>query len=172
MRWTLIVTAALLGWNVGTARATQLDMPADLVGTWNGSCTQVETATVTNIDAFFMPQSATVILGSWITHGPFFGCAAADPGGYPLFKNAKRDGFNAHKVYVKGHEQTEPWGIVKVKTVQGNKIVVHGKKACNGAGPKKYSGSGLVENGTFTFAMSGKIQGETAHFTCSWTRTQ
>jgi len=171
MRFLASVTiAALLTMPAAPIHAAQLNMPADIVGTWHGSCTQVETSTQTNIDALFEQQSENLVLGSWTTQTAFFGCPASDPGGYPLFKGAKRDGFNAHKVYVKGHEQTQPWGIVNVKTVKGNTIVVHGKKACNGAGPKKYSGSGVVANGTFTFTMKGKIQGEIAHFNCSWTR--
>lgn len=175
MRFSLGLVTTLLGLAVlsaASARAVQLNMPADIVGTWHGSCTQVETSTQTNVDALFELQSENLVLGSWVTQSSFFGCPAADPGGYPLFKGAKRDGFSAHKLYVKGHEQTQPWGIVTVKTVKGNTIVVKGRKACNGAGPKKYSGKGQVASGVFTFAMQGKIQGEIAHFTCSWTRAQ
>ena len=166
----LVATLALLG-SASGLHAARLNMPADILGTWNGSCTQVETSTQTAIDALFEMQSDTLILGSWTTHGTFFGCPAADPGGDPLFRNAKRDGFTAHTLYVKGHEQTQPWGIVKVKTTKKGTLVVHGKKACNGAGPKKYSGSGTLDNGVFTLTMKAKIQGETATFNCSWTRT-
>lgn len=171
MRLSIIALATLAA-TATAGRAAQLNMPGDILGTWSGGCTQVETSTHTEIDALFEMQSDTLVLGSWTTHGPFFGCPAADPGGYPLFRNAKRDGFTAHSVYVKGHEQTQPWGIVKVKTVKkGTVVVVHGKKACNGAGPKKYSGSGTLDNGVFTLTMKAKIQGETANFTCTWTRT-
>lgn len=172
MRRVGITLGLLLALVAAPLHGAQLNMPADIVGTWHGSCTQVETSAETLIDALFEQQSDTLVLGSWTTHGTFFGCAAADPGGYPLFKGAKRDGFSAHKLYVKGHEQTQPWGIVDVKTVKGNQIVVKGRKACNGAGPKKYGGTGTLANGSFTFSMKGKIQGEVAHFDCSWSRVQ
>lgn len=142
---------------------------SDIIGTWVGKCTQVETGVETGILGTFQKQSDTLIMGSWKTAGPFFGCPAADPGGYPLFKNGKRNGWTDHALHVRGKDNLEPFGRVNIRT-KGTTFIVKGKKACNGLGPKSYKGTGLLEGRTFTLTLKGKIQGEVATFTCSWFR--
>lgn len=169
MRSGLLSTLALaLVTSTAPAHAVQLNV-TDIIGTWVGKCTQVETSVETGMVGTFQLQSPTLIFGSWKTAGPFFGCPAADPGGYPLFKGGKRNGWSDHALHINGKDNLEPFGVVKIHT-KGTTFIVKGRKACNGLGPKSYKGTGLLDGKTFTLNLKGKIQGEVANFTCSFYR--
>ncbi len=146
----------------------------DIIGTWVGSCTQMETGAVTQILGFFShslgggPPQPNFISGRWTTEQSFFGCPPADPGLYVLSRNHKPSGFTDHSIRIKS-ESVDPFGKLSIRT-KGAQFKVRGRKACDGNGPKKYGGTGTLNGAMFTLDFSAKIQGETAHFHCAWTR--
>lgn len=169
VRGLVFAAAVAAGFAPPSADAARLNT-SDIIGTWLGSCEQVETLTSRRVTGRFEQLSPKLILGSWQTDDMFFGCPATDPGGYPLTKGGRRNGFTAHSLRVKSRSFVEPFGRVTV-TTRGTTFIVSGKNACNGQGPKKYGGKGKLEGGNlFTLEMKGTLAGEVVHYRCSWNK--
>jgi hypothetical protein len=154
----------------GPGHAETLNV-TDIIGTWVGTCTQVETGVETRIVGTFSQNGPEEIFGEWGTNSTFFGCPATSPGGYILQKGHGRSAFTDHRIHIRTREPVDPFGKMVIRT-KGTTFKVKGKKACDGAGPKKYSGKGTLDASTlvFTLGLKAKVEGEIAHFDCSWHR--
>jgi hypothetical protein len=157
---------------VGSTISAQAFTVASLIGTWSGTCTQTETSAQGAVEGTLTQLGPAVILADWKTPAAF-GCGAVpDGGGYALTRGNKRVGYTNNEIHVRNKPKpaVDPWGVkLQIKT-KGDTILLTGRKACGGLGPKKYSARGTVSGTTMTITAQATVQGEVAHVTCTVTK--